>query len=683
MKNSENPFMQESTLPFGAPDFTRIKNSHFAPALKTGIQQQLDEIKQIADNKEKPTFENTLVALEKSGTLLTRTFQVFEMVAGANTNEVLQNLQEEIAPQLAGIKDAIFLNDALFERVETIYQKKDELNLEKESERLLHYYYDEFIRAGASLPPTAKEKVKKLNQEEALLSAKFNNQLLAATKAAALLVDTPSELTGLSEDQIKQAAQNAAEAGKEGKYLISLQNTTQQPLLQSLENRETRKKLFEASWSRSEKGDKNDTREVIKRIAALRAEKAALLGYSNYAAWSLQNQMAKTPEAVENFLGKLIPPATSNAQKEATDLQALIDRETSNFALQPCDWNRYAAKLRKERFNLDEEEIKPYFELFNVLENGAFYAATQLYGLTFHRRTDIPVYHPDVRVYEVTDHDGSKLALFYCDYFQRDNKSGGAWMSNVVGQSKLLGTKPVVYNVCNFTKPAPGEPALISYENVTTLFHEFGHALHGIFANQTYPSLSGTNVARDFVELPSQFNEHWALYPGVLKNYAKHYQTGESIPQELADKIKKAETFNQGYALTEVLAASSLDLAWHTLQPETQIHSVDEFEAASLKNNKFNIQLVPPRYRSSNFLHIWSHGYAAGYYAYQWAEMLDRDAFAWFEQNGGLTRKNGQHFRDTILSKGNTEDYNQMYRNFSGREPEISHMLKSRGIAVQ
>ncbi|MCG6186484.1 peptidyl-dipeptidase Dcp [Maribellus maritimus] len=682
MGKTENPFMKVSTLPFQAPDFTKIKNSHFAPALEEGIKQQLAEIEQIADNPEEPTFENTLVALEKSGKLLTRTLNVFEMLSGANTNDTLQDLQEEIAPKLAGLQDAITLNDNLFNRIKTIYQKKNELDLDKESTRLLQYYYDEFTRAGANLPAEAKEKLKKLNEEDALLSAKFTNQLLSGTKAGALVVDNDAELKGLSESQIKQAAKNAADAGKEGKYLISLQNTTQQPLLQSLENRETRQKLFEASWARTEKEDKNDTRDVIQRLAEIRAEKAALLGFSNFAAWTLQDQMAKTPQAVESFLGKLIPPATANARKEAKDLQALIDRDKGGFKLQPYDWNMYAEQLRKERFDLDEDQIKPYFELFNVLENGVFYATSRLYGLSFERRTDIPIYNPDMRVYEVKDADGSELALFYCDYFQRDNKSGGAWMSNVVGQSKLLGTKPVVYNVCNFTKPAEGEPTLISYDDVTTMFHEFGHALHGIFADQTYPSLSGTNVARDFVELPSQFNEHWALYPDVFKNYAKHYKTGAPMPEELVSKIKKSVTFNQGYALTEILAASELDMEWHTIKAGTDINSADKFESEALAKNKLDIPQVPPRYRSSYFLHIWSNGYSAGYYAYLWAEMLDQDAFAWFEENGGLSFENGQRFRKLILSRGNTEDYNEMYFNFAGREPNINPMLKNRGIAV-
>lgn len=683
MGNTENPFMKVSTLSFQAPDFTKIKDADFAPALKEGIKQQLTEIEQIANNSEEPTFENTLVALEKSGQLLTRTYNVFEMLSGANTNDTLQDLQEEMAQELAGLQDAIKLNERLFERIKTLYNKKEDLDLNKESARLLEYYYDEFIRAGANLPPDAREKLKKLNEEDALLSAKFTNKLLAGTKSGALIVDSESGLKGLSKSQIKQAAKKAGDTGRKGKYLVSLQNTTQQPFLQSLENRDTRQKLFEASWTRTEKGDKNDTRDVIKRIADIRAEKASLLGFPNFAAWALQDQMAKTPNAVKAFLGKLVPPANANAKKEAKDLQVLVDREKGGFHLQPYDWNMYAEKLRKERYDLDEEQIKPYFELFSVLENAVFYAANQLYGLTFNRRTDIPVYNPDMRVYEVIDKDGSKMALFYCDFFQRDNKSGGAWMSNIVGQSKLLGTKPVVYNVCNFPKPTDGEPALITYDDVTTMFHEFGHALHGMFADQTYPSLSGTNVARDFVELPSQFNEHWALYPKVFSNYAKHCKTGKPMPKDLVEKIKKTRTFNQGYALTEILAAAYLDMEWHTINENTHINSVDEFETMALKKNKLDIPQVPPRYRSSYFLHIWNHGYAAGYYAYLWAEMLDQDAFAWFEENGGLTRENGERFRNIILSKGNTEDYNEMYQEFAGREPDIRPMLKKRGIFFQ
>lgn len=677
---ASNPFMHVSTLPFHAPDFSKIKDSHFAPAFAEGLKQQLAEIDSIAQNPQAPTFENTLVALEKSGQLLRRVNGVFNMLSGANTDSVLQKLSEDIAPKLAAQQDAMFLNDKLFQKVKTLYDNKEKLNLDKESARLLDFYYNQFLRAGANLSPDDKEKLKKLNEEEAGLSAKFTNQLLAAAKAGALVVDNKDALKGLSDGALNSAAQDAANAGKKGAWLLPLQNTTQQPALQSLENRDTRQKLFEASWTRAEKGDQNDTRATILRLAEIRATKASILGFPNYAAWTLQDQMAKTPQAVQDFLKKLVPAATAKARKEAADLQMVIDKEKGGFQLQPYDWNFYAEKIRKSRYDLDESQVKPYFELFNVLENGVFYAANQLYGLTFKRRTDIPVYNPDMRVYTVYDKDSSELGLFYCDYFKRDNKSGGAWMSNVVDQSKLLGTKPVIYNVCNFTKPAPGEPALISFDDVTTMFHEFGHGLHGLFADQTYPSLSGTSVARDFVELPSQFNEHWALDPKVFSHYAKHYQTGKPMPQELVEKIKKSQKFNQGYAFTEILAASELDMEWHTIPAGDSIRSVDDFETAALKRTNLNLPQVPPRYRTSYFLHIWSNGYSAGYYAYSWAEMLEDDAYNWFVQHGGLTRANGQRFRDMILSRGNTEDYNKMFFDFTGHKPDIKPILEDRGL---
>jgi peptidyl-dipeptidase Dcp len=684
MENTENlasnPFMHSSTLPFQAPDFTKIKDGDFAPAFEEGLKEQLSEIDSIAKNQEAPTFDNTLVALEKSGQLLRRVNGVFNMLSGANTDSVLQKLSEEIAPKLAAQQDAVFLNEALYNRIKTLYQKKDELKLDKESARLLEYYHTQFIRAGANLSKDDKTRLKKLNEEEAGLGAKFTNQLMAGAKAGAMVVDSKEALKGLSEGSINSASQDAEAAGKKGKWLLPLQNTTQQPALQSLENRETRQKLFEASWTRAEKGDNNDTRATIKRLAEIRTEKARLLGFSNYASWTLMDQMAKTPEAVQNFLKQLIPAATAKARKEAADLQAVINNEKGGFQLEPWDWNFYAEKIRKSRYDLDETQVKPYFELFSVLENGLFYAANQLYGLTFKRRTDIPVYNDDMRVYTVYDHDSSELGLFYCDYFKRDNKSGGAWMSNVVEQSRLLGTKPVIYNVCNFTKPAPGEPALISFDDVTTMFHEFGHALHGFFADQTYPSLSGTNVARDFVELPSQFNQHWALEPKILRHYAVHYKTGKPMPQELVEKIKKSQKFNQGYSLTEILAAADLDMEWHTIPAGDSIKSVDDFETAALKRTHLDLSQVPPRYRSSYFLHIWGHGYASGYYAYLWTEMLDEDAYNWFKENGGMTRTNGQRMRDMILSRGNTEDYNKMFYDFRGRKPDIKPMLEDRGL---
>jgi len=678
--SSSNPFSEASKLPFQAPDFTKIKNDDFKPAMEEGMKQQLAEIGKIADNAEAPSFENTIIAIEKSGQLLSRVNHVFNLLTGANTNPDLQKVQEEEAPKLAANNDAIYLNTKLFKRVETVFNQRAGLKLDAESLRLLEYYYQRFELAGAKLSETDKTKLKDLNKEEATLSAKFTNQLLAAAKEGALVVDKKEDLAGLPQGTLDAAAQNAEAAKQKGKWLIALQNTTQQPDLQALTNRATRQKLFEASWNRAEKGDANDTRKAIARIAEIRSAQASLLGFKNYAAWKLQDQMAQTPEAVATFLGKLVPAATHKATQEAGEIQKVIDAQKGGFKLQPWDWDFYAEQVRKAKYDLDESQIKPYFVLDKVLQNGVFYAANQLYGLTFKERKDLPVYQADVRVFDVMDKDGSQVGLFYCDYFKRDNKSGGAWMSNLVEQSTLMGTKPVIYNVCNFTKPAPGQPALISFDDVTTMFHEFGHALHGLFASQKYVSLSGTSVARDYVEFPSQFNEHWASDPKVFNNYALHYQTGKPMPQALLDKIKKAATFNQGYTLTEALAAAELDMQWHTLPAGSKLQDVDKFEAQALKTTKLNLPQVPPRYRSSYFLHIWSNGYAAGYYAYTWTSMLENDAYSWFQENGGLSRQNGQRFRDMILSRGNTENYGKMFKAFRGHEPDIKPLLRKRGL---
>ncbi len=676
----KNPFFEPSKLPFHAPPFDKIEDNDFKPALEEGMKQELEEINKIADNPAPPTFENTFIPFEKSGQLLNRVSMVFNAVTSANTDSLLQNVQEEEAPKLAAHHDAIFLNTKLFQKVKEVYDKRNSLNLDHESMKLVSYFYKKFVHAGANLNAENKTKLKKLNEEEATLIAKFTNKLLAATKAGALIVNNVSELDGLSSAEIDASSQAASSRGLLEKWIIPLQNTTQQPDLQSLNNRNTRKKLFESSWTRNEHNDANDTRADIERIAKIRADKASLLGFSNYAEWRLENQMAKTPDAVEKFLNGLIPATVAGEKKEASDLQAFINKSGENFKLEPWDWNYYAEKLRKSRFDIDESEVKSYFVIENVLEKGIFFAAHELYGLTFKELHNIPVYQEDVRVFEVYDKDGSPLALYYADYFKRDNKSGGAWMDNLVQQSKLLGTKPVVYNVTNFTKPAPGQPALLSYDDVTTMFHEFGHALHGIFADQEYPSLSGTNVPRDFVEFPSQFNEHWALYPKVLEHYALNYKTGKPMPKELVEKIKKSALFNQGYDFTELLEAADLDMAWHTLPASAPEHKSDKFETTSLKKDSLFIPQVPPRYRSSYFMHIWGNGYAAGYYAYLWSEMLDDDAFDWFMNNGGLTRENGDRFRKMVLSRGATEDYSKMYRDFTGHDPKIEPMLKNRGL---
>ncbi len=678
--SSDNPFVSESTLPLQAPAFDKIKDGDYKPAIEEGIKQQQAEIAEIAGNSEAPTFENTLAAMEKTGQLLNRVGNVFNLVSAANTNPTLQKVQEDVAPKLAANHDAIYLNTKLYQRVKAVYEKRDQLKLDPESKRLVEYYEQKFELAGANLTDKAKDTLKKYNQEEASLSAKFTSQVLAANKAGALIITNKADLAGLSDAEIQAAADNAKAAKQDGKWMLSLQNTTQQPALRSLINRTVRQRLFEASYTRAERNDANDTRFTISRIAQLHALEAKLLGFKNYADWKLRDQMAQTPAAVQQFLDKLVPVATAKARTEAGEIQAVIDAQKGGFKVQPWDWNFYAEQVRKAKYDLDENEVKPYFELGKVLTDGVFYAANQLYGLTFKERKDLPVYQPDVRVFDVFDKDGSQLGLFYCDYFKRDNKNGGAWMDELVGQSKLLGTKPVIYNVCNFTKPAPGQPALISADDAKTMFHEFGHGLHGLFASQQYPGLASPNTSRDFVEFPSQFNEHWALDPKIFAHYAVHYKTGAQMPQALVDKIKKAGTFNQGYALTEALAADGIDLAWNTLTAGNPKQDVDKFEAATLHKTRLDLPQVPPRYRSSYFLHIWSNGYAAGYYAYAWTEMLDDDAFSWFQENGGLTRANGQRFRDMILSKGNTEDYGSMFKAFRGHTPDIHPMLVSRGL---
>jgi peptidyl-dipeptidase Dcp len=679
-KQGENPFFAASQLPFQAPRFDVISESDYAPAITAGIQQKLAEVEKIANNPAEPTFDNTFVALEKSGALLTRTMNVFGAMTSANTSDALQKLDEETSPKLAALDDAIMLNSKLFARIKAIYDRRDSLNLDPESLRLVEVTYKNYVLAGANLSDADKTQLKALNQEAATLSTQFTNKLLAASKNGALAMGDKNLLAGLSEGELAAAAQAASERKLDKQWLLVLQNTTQQPDLQNLQDRDTRQKLFEASINRAEKNDANDTRQTLARLAKVRAEQAKLLGFPNYAAWKLQNQMAKTPDAALAFMRNIVPAATARAEREAKDIQAVIDRQNGGFQLAAWDWQFYAEQVRKEKYDLDESQIKPYFEMSNVLHNGVFYAANLLYGISFKERKDIPVYHPDVRVYEVLDKDGQSLALFYTDFFKRDNKGGGAWMSNFVEQSKLNGTKPVIYNVSNFTKPAADQPALLSYDDVITMFHEFGHALHGMFADQQYPSLSGTNTARDFVEFPSQFNEHWASDPQVFAHFAKHYQTGEAMPQALVDKINKADKFNKGYAMTELLAAALLDMHWHMLGAAQPQQDVDKFEAASLRQDKIDLSYVPPRYRSSYFQHIWGNGYAAGYYAYLWTEMLADDAFQWFSDNGGLTPENGQRFREQVLSQGNSQDLEKMYVKWRGQEPSIEPMLINRGL---
>ena len=675
----DNPFYAQSTLPFHAPPFDRIKDSDYQPAIDAGMAAQIEEVGKIANNPEPVTFENTIVALERSGQLLARAYGAFNCVTGANLDDELQKVMEYEAPRLAAHQDEINLNAKLFARIKAIYEKRHDLGLDPESLRLVEYDYQEFVKAGANLSDEDKAKLKKLNEEDSTLETAFMTKLQAATKAGAFATTDKAALVGLSDEGIAAAADAAKERKQEG-WVIPLQNTTQQPDLASLSDRATRKAIFENSWNRTERGDANDTRATIARLAQLRAQKAALLGFPNFAAWNLTDQMAKTPEAAIQFIDALVPASTARAKREGADIQALIDSQHGGFTLEPWDWEFYSEQVRKARYDLDEAEIKPYFELNNVLENGVFYAAHELYGLTFKERHDIPVWQQDVRVFQVFDADGKPMALWYCDYFKRDNKNGGAWMDQLASQSKLLGQLPVVFNVANFEKPGPGQPALLSFDDVTTMFHEFGHALHGMFADTEYPSLSGTQTPRDFVEFPSQFNEHWASYPAVFDHYAKHYKTGEPMPAELKAKIEKSKTFNQGYDLTELLAAARLDMNWHMLPASAPLEDPDVFEKDALEKTHLALTAVPPRYRSSYFLHIWANGYEAGYYAYLWTEMLDDDAFQWFLDHGGMTRANGNRFRQMVLSRGNTEDLEKMYDKWLGGEPNIEPMLKFRGL---
>ena len=674
-----NPFFTPSTLPFQAPPFDKIKDEDYQPAIEAGMAQQQTEIEAIANNPDPPTFDNTFVAMEKTGQLFSRAMAAFGGVTGANTNPFLQNVKTIEAPKLAAHQDAIHLNTKLFARVSAIYKQRSTLKLDPESLRLVEYTYDQFVHAGANLSETDKAELRKLNEQLSSFSDTYETKVLEATKKGAYVTTDKAALAGLSEARIAAAAQAAKSRQVEG-FLIPLQNTTKQPDLVALSNRATRQTIFEHSWNRTERGDANDTRETIAHLAQLRAQKAKLLGFSNFAAWKIEDQMAKTPQAALQFMDAIVPAATAKAAHEASDIQSVIDAQHGGFSVQAYDWEFYADQVRKARYDLDDAQVKPYFEINNVLENGVFYAATQLYGVTFKERHDLPVYEPHVRVFEVFDADGKHLALFYCDYFKRDNKNGGAWMSNFVDQSHLLGTKPVVYNVANLPKPAEGEPALITFTDVITMFHEFGHALHGMFSDAEYPTLSGTATARDFVEFPSQFNEHWALYPAVFAHYAKHYKTGAPMPEELAARIRKADTFNKGYDMTEVLAAAELDMQWHTLPPDAPLENPDVFETQALDRTRLNVSYVPPRYRSTYFSHIWGGGYAAGYYAYLWTEMLADDAYEWFIENGGLMRANGDRFRKMVLSRGNTEDLTKMYVDWRGEPPNSGAMLKYRGL---
>jgi peptidyl-dipeptidase Dcp len=675
-----NPFATASTLPFHYPAFDKIKDEHFAPAFIEGMRIQLKEIDAIANNKAAASFDNTIVAMEKSGALLTRVQTTFGNLQGANTNDKLDAIDSEMSPKLAAHGDAIYLNAKLFARVKALYEKRDKLKLDAESKHLLERYHTDFVRAGANLSAADKEKLKALNGAIATLQTSFTQNVLKETNASALIVDSRAELAGMSEAAIDAAGAAAKAKGMDGKFLVAVVNTSGQPPLAELTNRAVREKLMAISLARGSHGGEFDSRELVLKIAKARAEKATLLGYANFAAYSLEDQTAHDTAAVNKLLGELAKPAVNNAKKEAADLQAVVDADKGGFQIGAADWAFYTDKVRAQRFAFDENQLKPYFELDNVLTNGVFYAANKLYGLSFKERKDLPVYNPDVRVFDVFDADGKQLAIFLADMYARSNKQGGAWMNEYISQASLNGTRSVVANHLNIPKPPAGEPTLLTYDEVKTAFHEFGHALHGMFSNVKYPRFSGTNVPRDFVEYPSQVNEMWAVWPEVLANYAKHYKTGAPMPKELLDKVIASKKFNQGFLTTEYLAASLLDQRWHQLTPAQIPTDVLGFEAKSLKDMGVDFAPVPPRYRTTYFSHSFSGGYSAGYYAYLWSEKLDADTVEWFKENGGLQRKNGDWFRAKLLSRGGTDDAMNLFRDFRGRDPVIEPLLERRGL---
>ena len=680
-----NPFFSESPLPLHYPQFDKIKDSDFAPAFDRGMAEHLKEVQAIAGNAEAPTFDNTIVALEKSGQILSRTSTVFFSLVGVDTNDARKALQAEYAPKLAAHRDAISLDPALFARIQQLYDTRDSLGLDAEGVRLIERYHTDFVRAGAKLSDADKAHLKAINGELAKLGTQFSQNVLAEVNDSAVVVDTKEALAGLTDEQIGAAAAAAKEKGLDGKYVIALLNTTGQPPEAQLQNRALRERLHQASIVRGSRGNQYDNTAIVSRVLKLRAEKATMLGYPTYAAYVLADETAKTPEAVNAMLTKLAPPAVANAKREGAAIQAMIDKEQAakgepTFALQPWDWAYYTEKVRAEKYDFDESQLKPYLEMKNVLENGVFYAAGQLYGLSFKQRTDLPVYNPDVLVYDVYDADGKQLAIFLADMYARPSKRGGAWMNSYVEQSALTGNLPVVANHLNITKPASG-PTLLTWDEVTTMFHEFGHALHGMFSNVKYPYFSGTSVPRDFVEFPSQVNEMWSDWPSVLANYAKHYQTGAPMPKALLDKVLATSKFNQGFATTEYLGSAMLDQSWHQIGADKipEAGGVVAFEAAALKANGTDYAPVPPRYRTPYFSHIMG-GYAAGYYAYIWSEVLDANTVEWIKANGGLTRANGDRFRATLLSRGGSKDALQLFRDFTGQEPKIEPLLKRRGL---
>ena len=675
-----NPLLHKSPLEYELPEYESLAEDHYYPAFQRGVAEQREEVEAIISSSTQPTFENTIVALERSGQTLTRVLNVFFNKTSSDTNPNLDSIEEKIAPELSAHEDWIRLNPALFERITGLYESRASLNLQPEDEWLLELYYKDFRHAGAHLSQAQRDELMLINEELSKLETQFSKRVLDDSNDLAITVDSISDLDGLSPQQIAACKAAAESRGLIGKWVITMVNFTGHPLLASLTNRKLRERIMKASLSKGARGNAHDTREIARTMARLRARRAELFGKRSHAEHVTERQTAKTPENVHEMLRRIAPAALKNARAEGADLQKMIEKSGESFTLESWDWDFYTEKVRKEKYELDTTLLKPYFELEKVLHDGVFYAAEKLFGLTFTERVDLKAYHDDARVFEVHNEDGSKLGLYIADFYARPSKRGGAWMNSLVNQSRLLNQKPVVVNNLNIPKPAAGEVTLLTLAETTTLFHEFGHALHGLLSNVTYPRTSGTSVQRDFVEFPSQVNEMWILWPEVVNNYARHHQTQEPLPQEWIDRIRKSETFNEGHATTSYLAAAILDLAWHEIDSTTEFGEVEEFEAIALRNYGFDYTPVPTRYRTTYFSHIFAGGYSSGYYGYIWSEVLDADAVEWFKENGGLTRANGDHFRNELLSRGGSIDSMQMFRNFRGRDAVIEPLLKRRGL---
>ncbi|HYJ48541.1 MAG TPA: M3 family metallopeptidase [Microbacterium sp.] len=681
---NDNPLLSPSPLPYGLPDYVAIRAEHYLPAFEVAFASQKSEIRAITLVRSMPTFENTLVALESSGKLLGEISRTFYTVSSADATPEIQEIEEKLAPLMSAHHDSIELDSALYWRIQTLHEQLDDLDLDPEQRYLVKRRFREMSQAGAGLDDAAKDRLTALNQRLSTLTTTFEKNLLRDTNDLAVVFDDVTELDGLAEGELSAAAQAAADRGLEGKWVITLTLFTGHPYLSSLTNRTSRKRILEASRARGSRGGENDNRAILREIVKLRAERAALLGYDSHAAYVTSDETAGSPEAVHDLLRRLAVPAGRNAAREQAALQAIIDAEPEPFALEAHDWAFYTEKVRAAEYDLDRSALRPWFEAERVLQDGVFHAATELYGVAFAERADLGAYHPDTRVFEVRNADDSTVGLFILDLYTRDTKRGGAWMNSIVSQSRLRGTQTIVVNNLNVPKPAPGQPTLLTLDEVTTLFHEFGHALHGLFATVTYPHFAGTNVFRDFVEFPSQVNEMWIYWPEILDTYARHVDTGEPLPREVVEKLRASEAFNQGFATSEYLAASWLDQAWHSLNADAAAEDIDvaAFEAAALADIGLDNPAVPTRYSSTYFAHVFSGGYSAGYYSYIWSEVLDADTVEWFRENGGLQRANGDRFRERLLGVGGSKDPLEAYRDFRGRDADIQPLLERRGLAA-